>query len=172
MFKDHPIRKYLIYSVIAAISYFIVTCIFISHASFTAIWMLYIGNILFAITIAVFLLMYNKRRKENANTGMMAFAGFITTVMGIIIICALILIVYLVAPGVFNSVPKGSTSFLNAPPQMKGRIGSFIFDIFVSAIAGNISTGSFISLILPYAAKRNQKADTSVIKTDNSNRHF
>jgi nicotinamide riboside transporter PnuC len=168
MFKNHPIKEYLVYSIIAAVAYFIVICIFLNYESFTSMWMLYVGNAFFAISIATFVLMYNWKRRENANTAEMIFAGHITTAMGVIIVCVLLVIVYLVAPDVFNSIPKGTTSFLKAPPQMAGRSDSFIFTIFMNAIIGNVSTGSFISIILPYAAKRNQKNDSSVINADTS----
>src|SRR5437870_7263021 len=95
IFKNHPLKKYMIYSVIAAVAYLIVAGFFISYGSFTAIWLLYVGNMLFALTIAIFILIFNRKRKENASAGLMISAGHITTVMGILIVCALILLTYL-----------------------------------------------------------------------------
>jgi formate/nitrite transporter FocA (FNT family) len=168
MFKNHPIKSYLLYSVIAAVAYFIVVCIYLRYPYFSSIWMLFVGNILFAIVIAIFIWMYNRTRRENANTSLMVAAGHITTVMGILIACALILLTYLLFPHLINGVPKGNTAFAQAPPQMEGRGDSFIFNIFMDAIIGNISAGSFISIILPYTAKRNQKQETPVMKTNTS----
>jgi magnesium-transporting ATPase (P-type) len=165
LFKNHTLKKYLVYSVIAAVAYLIIAGIFISYGSFTLMWLLYIGNMLFALSITIFILMYNKKRRENANTGIMISAGLITTIMGVMLVCAIILVSYIVAPALYNSVPKGATAFLKAPPQMKGRGDSFIFNILVNAVVGNVSTGSFISVILPYAAKRNQKEETPVNKS-------
>ena len=165
MFKNHPIKSYFFYSLVAAVAYFIVVCIFLSYASFSSIWMLYIGNMLFAINIAIFIWFYNKRRRENANTGMMVLAGHITTVTGILIACFLIGLTYLLFPHLINGVQKGTTAFLKAPPQMKGRGDSYIFNILMNAVIGNVSAGSFISIILPYAAKFNQKEETPVMTT-------
>ena len=99
---------------------------------------------------------------------MMISVGLITTIIGVIMVCSFIFVSYLFAPNLYNLVPKGATAFLKAPPQTKGRGDSFIFNILVNAVIGNVSTGSFISLILPYAAKRNQKEETPVIKADAS----
>ena len=163
MFKDHPVKQYLIYSLVAAVAYFIVVCIFISYGSFDHIWILYVGNTLFAICITIFILRYNHGRKENAKIGMMLFAGLVTVVLGVIIVCILILLTYLVVPHVFYSVPAGTTAFLKAPPQMEGKTSSFIFNIVMNAIIGNVSAGAFIAILLPYAAKRDQKAQVSEV---------
>src|SRR5258705_5961074 len=104
MFKDHPIKSYLIHSFAAAIMYCITVFIFIRNATFTSSWMLYIGNIFFACCIVVFILLYNKKRKENASIGTMIFASLITTVIGIIISCMISLILFWMIAGAFHDV--------------------------------------------------------------------
>src|SRR5688500_19518694 len=87
MFKKHPIKSYLVYSVAAALLYAVLVYLFIRNETFTSSWILFIGNALFGCCIAVFIGLYNKRRKENASTETMMVAGHITTVMGVVVAC-------------------------------------------------------------------------------------
>ena len=158
MFKTHPILDYLPYSVGAASVYCITLFIFIKQESFSGTWILYTGNMLFAFVIAVFILLYNKSRDQNASAGKMIFAGHITTVMGIIISCIIgLLLVLLLAPEVFSaSVPV----LQNTPPQMKEPRHELLLTFLMNAIIGNFCGGAFISVLLPFSVKRDQTGET------------
>ena len=166
MFKNHSIKSYLVYSVIAALLYSVVAYLFIRNQTFSSSWILYIGNALFGCCIAVFIILYNKKRKENAGTGTMIAAGHMVTVMGVIIACIISLVLFLLMSDI--SHPLQQTDVLNnVPPQMEsGKRNQFLLSLFVNAVIGNVSAGSFISLIISYAVKRDQTGTTSVKTTD------
>jgi hypothetical protein len=158
MLKDHSIKSYLVYSVIAALLYSVAAYIFIRNETFDSSWMLYVGNALFGCCIVTFIILYNKKRKENASTGTMITAGHITTVMGIIITCIIILFLFFLVHGVHQADVLNDT-----PPQMEsGKRHQFLLALFMNAVIGNVSVGSFVSLIVSYAVKRDQKGSTSV----------
>ncbi|MEP6595625.1 MAG: hypothetical protein ABJA71_06740 [Ginsengibacter sp.] len=166
MLKNHPIKSYLVYSVPAALLYSVLAYLFIRNQTFNSLWILYIGNALFGCCIALFVILYNKRRKENASTETMMVAGNITTIMGVIIACIISVLLFLLMSDV--SHPLQQTEVLNnAPPQMEsGKRNQFLLSLFMNAIIGNVSVGAFISLIISYAAKRDQKGGTSTKTTD------
>lgn len=164
MFKGHPLKSYLVYSVAAAIAYCIIAFMFLNYGSFRYTWILFIGNMLFACCIVTFILLYNNKRNGNAKVGTMVFAGHITTVMGIIIACIICVILYYLVPS-FHTIANAPTSDVlkNPAPQLRsGKTNEFLLTLILNAVVGNISAGSFISIILPYGAKRNQKDFTAV----------
>ena len=166
MFKNHSIKSYLVCSVSAALLYSIFAYLFIRNQIFSSSWLLYIGNALFACCIAVFTILFNKKRKENASTTTMIVAGIIVTIIGIVIACIISLLLFLLMSDI--SHPLQQTEVLNnAPPQMEsGKRNQFLLALFMNAIIGNGSIGSFISLIISYAAKRDQKGSISTKTTD------
>ena len=166
MLKNHSIKSYLVYSAIAALLYSVAAYILIRNETFDSSWILYIGNALFGCCIVTFIVLYNKKRKENASTGTMITAGHITTVMGVIIACIITLLLFFLVHGVQHSIQQ--TDVLNdTPPQMEsGKRHQFLLALFMNAVIGNISVGSFVSLIVSYAVKRDQKGNTSVKTED------
>lgn len=127
--------------------------IFIKSAEYEATWWLYVGNALFLVVIALYMLAFNKGQRENASTQTMIAAGHITTIVGIIISS----IVSAIALSVF--VP-GDTVLENAPAQTgTGETNGLVFILFMNAIIGNLCGGSFASIIVPYTARKNQTKD-------------
>lgn len=165
IFKSHKILAYIKYSFAAAILYCGAVYIFIRSEAFSEAYVLYIGNMLFACAIITFILLYNRKRKQNAPIGVMVFAGHITTVIGIILACIICLfLLFVFAPDTFNILSGHTYVLSKTPPQMTDKARGSLLILFMNAIFGNISVGSFFSIILPYAAKRNQKGDTATVK--------
>jgi hypothetical protein len=162
MFKNHLIKSYLVYSILAALLYSVTAYIFIRHETFNFSWILYLGNALFAVCIVVFIMLYNNRRKENARAETMITAGHITTIMGVVIACVITSLLFFLVPGIHTVV--GQTDVLsNAPPQMEsGKRHQFLLSLLMNAVIGNVAAGSFVSIVIPYAAKKDQKGGTSV----------
>jgi len=158
MLKVHSWLRNLKYALIAATMYCIAALFFIRKEAFTGSWILYSGNFLFALVIAIFILRFNKKRAENASTTVMIFAGIITTVIGIITSCLICLLLLLIlVPGVFSS----SASILqNTPPQMTQPSHELILALFMSSTIGNFCAGAFIALLLPFSVKRDQTGET------------
>jgi hypothetical protein len=161
MLKNHSIKSYLVHSIFAALLYSIFSYLFIRNQIFNSSWLLYAGNALFGCCVATFIILFNRKRKENASTDTMMAAGLIATVMGTIIACIIALLLFLLMSDI--SHPLQQTDVLNnAPPQMEsGKRNQFLLSLFLNAIIGNVSFGAFISLIISYAVKRDQKGSTS-----------
>ncbi|GAC1380838.1 MAG: hypothetical protein NVSMB45_04660 [Ginsengibacter sp.] len=158
IFSRHPIKSYLVFSVIAAVLYCIAAGVFIAQDSFASSWVLFIGNVLFAIVIAVFILTYNRRYGMNAKAQVMVFAGHITAVMGILLSCTLILILFaILTPHIYQVAANNQDALEKAPPTLQGNGHGLMLVLFMSAVVGNIAASSFISILLPFTAKRFQK---------------
>jgi flagellar biosynthesis protein FlhB len=152
MFKGHKTGTYLVYSFFAAILFCIPLLNFVKTEKYSASWELYLGNFLFAAMIAFFIFFHFKKERYMGKPIRMITAGLITTVTGMIISCFFsVLLVWGIAPSIFHHGPWLS----GAPAQLQmSRSNGFFISIFFSASIGNISTGSFISALLPFVISR------------------
>lgn len=158
MFKGHPLKSYVVYSVTAAIVYSIAAFIYLRNDTFRSAWVLFIGNALFACCIVAFIFSLNRKENENASIGKMVFAGHITTVMGIIISCIIAIILFFLLPEISYGAEHGgiNATLHHAPPQLRsGKRNEYLLTLMLNAVIGNISAGSVISIILPWATKKN-----------------
>jgi hypothetical protein len=161
MFKNYPVKSYLAYSVTAAFVYSIATYLFIRNETFNFLWVLYIGNALFGCCIVAFIILYNKKRKENASAGTMIGAGHITTIAGVVIACLITSLLFFFMPLLSHPVQDGILN--NTPPQMgSGTRHEFLLSLLMNTVIGNMAAGSFVSVIISYAAKQDQKGSTSI----------
>lgn len=118
------------------------------------------GNGLFLVAIAAYMLSFNKMKGGDASTQTQMAAGHIATAMGIVISCIVsAIVIAILIPEVFStSVPDKTLE--DAPAQTgTGDTHGLVFFVFMCAIIGNVCGGSFASIILPYTAKRNQTKD-------------
>jgi uncharacterized membrane protein HdeD (DUF308 family) len=165
MFKKYKLTDYIKYSVISALLFCITVVIFIKSEKYSATWWLYVGNVLFMLGVIYFIFSFNKKKREDASTSSMIIGGHIVTVLGIILSCifSYVLIMFMI-PGLFGS-GETNTTVINAPAQLDtGKTDGLIFMIFMNAIVGNVATGSFASIILPYTSKRDQTEEPAEIK--------
>jgi uncharacterized membrane protein len=148
---------YLKFAALAAIVYCIPVIFFLRGGDYTDAWLLYIGNFLFLFPIMLFLFRFNWQRKQNASSVSMLSAGHITTAIGVIMSCILCLILMLImVPGYLQSGTADKV-LQDAPANMvDDKTNGLSFMVFADAIFGNVSTGSFISIIYPFSLKRDQ----------------
>ena len=160
MFKREYLSSYIKWGIIAAICFCIPLIIFIRSNEYTATWWLYVGNALFLVAIAVYMLQFNKMQNENASTQTMIAAGHIATAMGIILSCIVAAIALSIFfPDIFSS-GKSDAAMTDAPAQMgTGKTNGLVFAVFMNAIIGNLCGGSFASVMIPYTARKNQTKD-------------
>jgi uncharacterized membrane protein len=156
MFKNLKIVPVVTYAVVAAVLFAIPLIIFLQDTTFSHAWLLYLGNFLFMCAIAVYMIRFNAKKDENAATTSLLSTGHLVTVLGVIISVILAFIALSVfVPGLFTSSPDKVLE--NAPAQEEGRAtNGLVFMVFMNAIVGNVSTGSFVSIILAYYQKRDQ----------------
>jgi flagellar basal body-associated protein FliL len=150
-------KQYLPYAFAASVAYCIPVVFFIRDASYTQTWLLYIGNFLFLFIIAAFLFSFNRKRKQNAGTVAMVTAGHIVTVMGIILAVLLsTILMMLLIPGFFDAGMADKVMDDAPANNIKGKTNGLVFEIIVDAIVGNVSAGSFASILFPFALKGDQ----------------
>lgn len=167
MFNKNEILSFLKYSVVAAILYLITVVIFLYSDSYQTTYVLYIGNVMFAIPIVVFILNFNKKRDKNASKKMMVVAGHITVVMGVLLSCIVIFILLAIMhPSGYKAVSQTANELAKPTPGLSGNTHALLFILFMDAVFGNIGTGSFISLMLPATAKRDQTGETATINPE------
>lgn len=157
MNKPFNPKPYLIYGLLGAVVYCIPVTVFLSNPDFSQGWLLYLGNLLFLFAIVAFLYAFNRKRSENAATLAMLTAGHIATLIGIVISCllAFILLVIMV-PGYLG--PGEAEKVLTGEPAntTDDKTRGLSFMVFATAIIGNLSTGSFVSIVFPFAMKADQ----------------
>ncbi len=153
MFKKEYLVSYIKWGVVAAFIYCIFMISFIKSDTFGGTYLLYIGNVLFLVVIALYMLSFNKSKGENASTQTMTAAGHIATIIGIIISCivaVIVVTVFLPSDPVMENAPAGTGT---------GKTHGLIFMVFMNTVIGNLAGGSFASIILPFTARRNQTKD-------------
>lgn len=160
MFRKEYLASYIKWGIISAIAFCIPMVYFIYSAQYSETWWLYVGNVLFLIVIAAYMLQWNKSKGENASTQTMMAAGHIATVIGIVISCIVAVIVLTIfIPDIFSG-GKADTVLEDAPSQTgTGKTNGLVFILFMNAIIGNVCGGSFSSILIPYSARKNQTKD-------------
>src|ERR1700710_2603151 len=144
MFKDHSIIAYLKYSLLAAFVYIVFVMFFIKDASYVDTWLLYVGNILFAAVIAIFILIWSSTMDT---TSKLIRAAYITGIMGValaIIFVAILILVYI--PSVESHIPNANAILADSPAALQARAqGShgFVSVLLIDALLGNLATGFF-----------------------------
>jgi hypothetical protein len=150
-------RTHLGYSLVAAILYCIPVVILLLDSTFSMLWLLYVGNFLFLITLVVFLFAFNNHRNEDASSMAMMTASAVTAAVGIILaflICLLLL--FVMVPGLFHAGTADKV-LLDAPTATVGaKTHGLLFAILASAILGNFVVSMFVSIIFPFTLKGNQ----------------
>ena len=160
MFKKEYLSSYLRWGIISAVAFCIPMVIFLTQKDYAATWWLFVGNALFLVVIAMYMLAFNKGQNENASTQTMLAVGHTATVVGILVSCIVALILLFVfVPDIFSSGTSES-ALPDAPAQTgTGKTHGLIFFLFMNATIGNFCGGSFASIIIPYTARKNQTKD-------------
>jgi hypothetical protein len=160
MFKKEYLFSYFIFALLAAIAFCIPVLFYLRSPEFQDTWLLFLGNALFLAVISIYILLLNKKNNENASTQNMNAAGHIVTIGGVFLASLIsFILLMLYVPDIFGSGTSDTVMENSHITTSGGRTDGLVFMLFMNAIIGNFSTGSFASIILPYAAKRNQKKD-------------
>jgi len=162
MSKTFGYLSWLKYSLVAAVLYCIPMLIFVLGTSYTQAWLLYVGNALFLGVVVVFMLAFNRERRANASTVAMLVAGHVVTVAGILIACliAFIIMVTLV-PGFLEAGTAGRVLTDEPDMMVKGKTNGLNFMVLMNAIVGNVSMGSFASIMFAFTPQRDQTKEST-----------
>lgn len=158
LYDRKHITEYILFGTIAAILYMIPIVIFLSNHTYENLYYLYIGCILFmgVIFYYVYRLLYQRYNEKRAVS--MLIGGVLATISGVIISCISIVVAMIITfPNLFSTIPAGQViEGGTAQPRQ------LLLMILGTAIFGNIAVGSFISIVVSYAGKRDQTVDKPV----------
>jgi len=160
MLKKVNIRSTLIFGLIGAIAFCIPVFFYIQSANYKDSWLLYLGSVLFMIVAAIFTMQDSKKRSNNESTVSLVFSSHVTTIVGIILSCAIcFLMLILFVPGYLS---QGTTEkvLTQAPANtITDKTNGLSVKIFLTATVINFAAGSFCGIIFPFSMKRNQTQD-------------
>jgi hypothetical protein len=164
MFK-HPaiLLGYFKYSILPSIIACIPMFFFLKDAKFSQTWLLYLGDALFLFSMIVVMLMLNKKAAGDAATGSLLIVGHAITIFSIVIVSFVALILLLVfVPDLFSS-DAGGTLKQTPANMIHGNTNGLAFIVFMNALFGTGSAGSFASIMLSYTMKSEQRGDRAEI---------
>ncbi|HVW63057.1 MAG TPA: hypothetical protein VHC48_23565 [Puia sp.] len=157
MLKGLHWKKYLKYGIIAAILFCIPVFFFLKDITWSQSWLLYLGNALFMVVVAVTLVLFNRQQKSSASSTSLVLAGVIVTVLGIIISCLIcILLLSIMIPGLYHSGTPGKVLTGEPVNAVPDRSRGPVYMVLFNATMGNICTGLFICIIFPFTLKSDQ----------------
>jgi hypothetical protein len=164
MFNRSSLLLYFKHSVFCALLASIPMIFFVRDAKFAETWLLYLGDAFFLFSLFISLILLSKKVGNNASTGYMLMAGHAVTVIAMIIICFITFLVLLIyVPGLLN-VGDTYKTLKQAPPNtVEDKTGGLLFILFVNAVIGTFSAGSFTSVVTAYTIRREQRGDKAEI---------
>lgn len=160
MFQKKYLSSYIQWGIIAALGFIVPMIIYLKANRYSETWYLFLGNGLFLVAIAMYMLRFRKMYGEDTSTQTLIAAGHIATFIGIVVSCVVAAIALpMFIPDIFTAA-KSDSAMADAPSQMgTGATNGLVFSLFMCAIIGNVCGGSFASIILPYTSKKNQTKD-------------
>ncbi len=160
VFNRQHIREYLAYGTLAGALYATPVLLFFSRGVYADLYFIYIGLGLFMFTIFSYALKLVNRPYDRKRAVSMLIAGNFATICGVVAAFLIVGFGFLFFfPDVFALKPVAAT-ISNAPATIQPRRPSgLLFMIMIITIFGNISVGSFVSVITAYVGKKDQTAD-------------
>jgi hypothetical protein len=164
MFK-HPVIlfAYFKYSILPAIIACIPIFFFLRDSKFSETWLLYLGDGLFLCAMIVVMILLNRKAEVDPATGSLLIVGHAITIFSIIIVSIVALILLLVfVPGIFSN--DAERTLEQTPANMvHGNTNGLAFIVFMNALFGTGSAGSFASIMMSYTMKKEQRGDRAEI---------
>ena len=144
-------KELLLAGFIAAFAYSIVAGFYVRAYLYSAIWMLYLGNFLFAFVIGVFLFWFCKRHERELYILQLLVSGGKASAAGIAMAClGCLLLLLLFMPSVVQAFGKGHFSLRQAPAQLSGPHKGYANTLFINAVIGNAAAAFFITIMLSF----------------------
>jgi len=154
------ITDYLLYGAIAAILYLVFLALHLRESDYESAYLVYIGNAAFGCAIFFYNMKLIKRPYDNQRAMTMLVSAHLASLVGTILSVVFgALLIYFFQPGAFSSNAPNEL-ITNAPSQTQlERPSGWLFMICINALLINFAVGSFVSIMVSYAGKRNQTKD-------------
>lgn len=138
-------KKYFIRGLIAACIYCITVVIFLINKKYQSIWVLFLGNALYMLSIGAFVFLKNKG-KRNKSPVASSISGHILSFTGAAISVIISIMLYLL----FTTVDNGE-KLHKAPATLSANPAfSIILILIIVAALGNTVTGFFAALFTSF----------------------
>ena len=160
VFNRQHLLEYLLYGAIAAVVYMVPVILFLYNNKYENLYYLYIGCALFMATIFYYNYKLLDRKYDKKRAVSMLISGHLAVLAGIAISVILVIIAMLIAfPQLFSSMPSREIISNAHETNQVRRPSELLLMILSTAIIGNFGVGSFISVVVTYAGKRDQTKD-------------
>ena len=147
LLSRHFLKGYMNYGFCAALVYSIVAIIFLKRAKFEDSWLLNLGNVGFALVIAL----YGWRERFKISNGInKVITGILVTITGILICYVMLFLVI----NVIVTIPLLKDAPAN---NVSDRRNGLLWMVAINAGILNFACGSFISLMIAYSVQRFRK---------------
>jgi heme/copper-type cytochrome/quinol oxidase subunit 2 len=160
VFDRRHLKEYLLFGSAAATLYTVAVVLFLYHNSYQHLYYLFMGCLFFMVAIFFYeyKLLYTRYDQKRAVS--MLLAGHLTTLTGILVAVVFAVIAMLFFnPHLFSTVPEQQLLPGAAAQDLTTKPVYLLGMILATATIGNFATGSFISIIVSYAGKRDQTKD-------------
>ena len=145
---------YIKYSIWAALLFSVTATLFLFLNTYSDMWLLYVGNLLFSAVVLTGVIRVNHLVKDNAGIQFMTMAGLKITFYGLLIASVITLTGLFISSMVFSQ----SATLTESPSQAGADPrGDLVFSLFMSAVLLNATLGALAAVIGAAVAKRNQK---------------
>jgi hypothetical protein len=160
LFRKIDIRATIVAGIIEGMVFAVPVYFFIREAKYQDTWLLYLGSFLFLGAIFIYVYRDTRKRSVSESTLSLVFSSHMATLAGILVSCILsFLLLAIFVPG-YLGASSPAESLESAPVNtIHDRTNGLSFKIFIAATFINFSVGSFTSILIPFAAKRNQTKD-------------
>lgn len=157
MLKNLHCEKYIKYAALAALLYCVPVYFFLKTATWSQSWLLYLGNALFMVTVASFLLIFNRNKDENASSMSMIIAGSTVAILGVIVSVLLaFILLWAMIPDLFQAGPPEKVLTHAPASTIPDKANGLIFMILASCTIGNGVAGLFVCILFPFTLKGDQ----------------
>lgn len=150
--------RYIIYALIASIAYLLPTAYFLLGNGNTKIWLPYLGNFLFFISIVVAIAFFNVEANQSANVKSLLYTGLRTTIIAAIFCAIVAFVLAAIKYGYFEektteTLQAAQSTDTNSAFNNNNEAGVMII---INALIVNFIMGILSSLIGASVNKRNQ----------------
>ncbi len=160
LFDRRHLKEYILFGTLAAIGYVVPLLIFLTKNRYESLYLLFMGLMIFMVPIFFYgyKLLYTRYDEKRAVS--MLLAGVMTTFTGIAIAAiASFILVWIYYPGLFGNVPVEKVLPGTASQSQQHPQSYLLMMVLITATIGNFLTGTFISVVVSYAGKRDQTRD-------------
>jgi hypothetical protein len=157
--KPHR-REYLLYGTLAAIGFLLFVVIFLTGNRYENSYLLYFGNIVFFVIIAIHAIKVVNRRHEGKSAVRSMIASHLSAVVGVILAAVgSILLTYIFFGDLGGERdPDQVYENANASSQVQ-RPSGLLVNILIYATIVNFAVSAFFSVLISYVWKKNQTRD-------------